>query len=260
MRLVTNPERMVIKETQRAHLYISLLGFGIVALFGISGALAVGVVIAASCPGGATSNLVAFLGKGNVALSITLTVVATILAVFTMPVFTELAISRQGLDEVGVSLPLLETILRLVVIVIIPVGIGMFIRARNARLAAKAETVVSVFGLVVLVALIVGITASLWEDVPTYLADAGPAMLLLSLLGLAIGLVAAARLDVPDRVAIAVEMGVKNSTIGILVATLVSPDFVYAVPSAVYGVLMYVTVAGVVLYGRRATRRHNARV
>lgn len=234
-------------------LLMPALGFVIVALFGLSGALAVGLIIAAASPGGATSNIVCYLGRANVALSIVLTVVASLVTVVTLPLFTEVAIDQQGLAVSGVELPVLDTILRLVAIVIVPVLIGMAVRARAPQSAARAERSISVFGAVVLAALIVGITVDLWEDVPTYLRQAGPAVIALNLGGIAVGLLVgrAAGLPLRDRLTLAIELGVKNATLGILIAGLVSTDFTYAVPSAAYGLLMYASAAALVVYGRR---------
>lgn len=230
-----------------------LLGFLVVALFGLSGALAVGVVIAATVPGGTTSNLIAYLGLANVALSIVLTVLASLVAIVTLPIVTELAIEQQGLTAQGIELPVLGTILQLVVIVLVPVVIGMVVRAKAPELAARGERLVSLFGAVVLVVLVVGITISLREDVPGYLVEAGPAVVALNLAGIGVGwlLGRGAGLSPQDRLTLAIELGVKNATIGILVAQLVSPDFVYAVPAAVYGVLMYVSAGGLVAAGRK---------
>lgn len=234
-------------------LVMPALGFVIVWLFGLSGALAVGLVIAAASPGGATSNVVCYLGRANVALSIVLTVVASLVTVLTLPLFTELAIDQQGLAVAGVELPVLGTILRLVVIVIVPVLLGMAVRARSPETAASAERYISAFGAIVLAALIVGITIDLWEDVPTYLRQAGPAVIALNLGGIAVGLLLgrAASLPLRDRLTLAIELGVKNATLGILIAGLVSTDFTYAVPSAAYGLLMYASAAALVVYGRR---------
>jgi bile acid:Na+ symporter, BASS family len=247
-----HPKGMVVGAFGQI-LIMPLLGFLVVMLFGLSGALAVGVVIVAACPGGATSNLICFLGRANVALSIALTVIASLITVVTLPLFTEFAIDWQGLAAAGVELPVVETILRLIVIVIIPVIIGMAIRNRNADLANRAERLVSLFGAIVLIALIVGITIDLWADVPTYLRQAGPAVVLLNVVGIIVGMVSGrlTGLSESDSLTLGMELGVKNATVGILIATLISADFTYAVPSAVYGLLMYASAAALVAYGRR---------
>ena len=234
------------------------LGFGIAAALSLDPVIAVGLVIAAACPGGTTSNLIAFLGQANVALSIVMTVIASVVTIVTLPLFAELALDWQPGVDGAVQVPLGRTIGLLVGVVLVPVLLGMMVRARNVALASRLERGVSIFGAVVLAALIVGIAVDLGDDVPVFLRQAGPAVLLLNLGGILLGFLSgrAAGLVWSDRLTLAIELGVKNSTLGILLATLLSSNFEYAVPSAVYGLLMYVSAAALAVVGRRHARLH----
>jgi bile acid:Na+ symporter, BASS family len=249
----SQPRGMVVGAVGQL-VVMPLLGLGIVWLLGLEGPIAIGVVIAAVIPGGTTSNIITFLSRANVALSIVLTVVASLVTVLTIPLVVEFAIDRFGTIDEVVELPVMRTIVQLVVIVLVPVLIGMAIRAKRVDLAGRIEKGVSAFGAVLLVLLIVAIAIELGSDVPVFLRAAGPAVILLNVSGLLVGglLAWVAGLPQGDRIAIAVELGVKNATLGILVATLLSPQPLYAAPSAVYGLLMYVSAALVVVYGRRA--------
>jgi bile acid:Na+ symporter, BASS family len=230
------------------------LGFAIAALLDLPPAIAVGLVICAACPGGTTSNLIAFLARANVALSIALTVIASILPIITLPLFANLAIAWQptALDA-DVVVPLARTIVLLVGIILVPVAIGMTVRRRAPERAERLEGVVSAFGGVVLVLLIVGIAISVRDEFLDLLAAAGPAVILLNLGGLAVGYAAAALAKLPagDRLTCAVELGIKNTTLGLLIALTVIGSEEVAIPAAVYGLLMYVSGAAVVAYGRR---------
>lgn len=253
-REAARPKGMVVGAAAQL-LLMPLLGLGIARLLDLEGAIAVGVVVAASVPGGTTSNVIAYLSRANVALSIVLTVVASLATVLTIPIVVELAIGRFAAGSEAVSLPVLRTIAQLVGIVLVPVLLGMFVRARSQRVAGRVERVVSAFGAVILVALIVGIALELGSDVPVFLRQAGPAVVLLNIGGLLIGggIAWVAGLPPRDRLTIAVELGVKNATLGILVGTLLSDaEPLYAAPSAVYGLLMYVSAALVVGLGRRS--------
>lgn len=235
-------------------LIMPALGFAVAALLALPPALAVGLVIAAACPGGTTSNLIAYLARANVALSIVLTVLASVATIVTLPLFVELALRWQpAASDVAVSVPVGRTVLLLVAIVLVPVSIGMVVRRRAPRRAAGLERIVSLVGAVVLVALIVGIAVAVRSQFWELLAAAGPAAILLNVGGLAVGygVAAAVGLAAADRLTTAVELGVKNSTLGILIAVTVIGSETMAVPSAVYGVLMYVSAAAVVTYGRR---------
>jgi bile acid:Na+ symporter, BASS family len=238
-------------------LVMPALGFAIAALLSLPPAIAVGLVIVAACPGGTTSNLVAYLCRANVALSIVLTVVASLITIVTLPIAANLALSWQpAASDVAISVPVLRTVVLLVGIVLVPVTIGMTVRRKAPARAASLETFVSAFGAIVLVALIVGIAISVRDEFWELLAAAGPAALLLNVAGIGAGIALGTLARVPkgDRLTFGVELGIKNSTLGILIAATVIGSERMAVPSAVYGLLMYVSAIALVAYGRRAAQ------
>jgi bile acid:Na+ symporter, BASS family len=247
------PKGMVVGAVAQLVL-MPAIGFGIAALLDLPPAIAVGLVICAACPGGTTSNLVAFLARANVALSIALTVIASIVTILTLPLFANLAISWQPTSvDADVVVPLARTIGLLVGIILVPVAIGMTVRRRSPARADALENHVSRFGAVVLVLLIAGIAYSVRDEIVELLIAAGPAVILLNVAGVALGYGAAtlAGLRFADRLTCAVELGIKNTTLGLLIALTIIGSETIAIPAAVYGLLMYVTGAAVVVYGRR---------
>lgn len=235
-------------------LVMPALGFAIVVLLDLPAELAVGLVIAAACPGGSTSNLFAYLARSNVALSIVLTVLASLATILTLPLYAGLALRRQPLpDDVVVTMPVGQTVTLLLAVVLVPVAIGMLVKARAPARAAALERGVSAFGAVVLVLLIIGIAYSVRSDIVELTTTAGPAALLLNLGGVAAGFLlgALARLSRADRVTVAIELGVKNTTLGILLAVSILGVEEVAVPSAVYGLLMYASAFALVGASRR---------
>ncbi len=233
-------------------LILPALGFLLAWGFGLSPALAVGLVILAACPGGATSNVITYLAKGNVALSIVVTAVASIATIMTLPLLVNQALSWQLGRSANVSMPVVDTIAMLVIIVLLPTGIGMLIRAKAPNLALRSEKMFNGFGAVVLLSLIVIISYGLRDQLVGLLIQAGPACLLLNTLGIGagIGIARLAGVAKEDQLAIAVELGIKNSTIGILVATTILHSQEMAIPSMVYGLTMYLFGAALVVYGR----------
>jgi BASS family bile acid:Na+ symporter len=233
-------------------LVLPALGFLLVWGLDLSPAIAVGLVILATCPGGATSNVITYLARGNVALSIVVTAVASIATIMTLPLFVNQALSWQFGRSANVSMPIVDTIAMLVIIVLLPTGIGMLIRAKAPNIAVRSEKALNGFGALVLLSLIVLISYGLRDQLVGLLVQAGPACLLLNLLGISAGLGIAriAGVAKADQLAIAVELGIKNSTIGILVATTILGSQEMAIPSMVYGLTMYLFGAGLVAYGR----------
>lgn len=147
-----------------------------------------------------------------------------------------------------------QTIALLVGIILVPVALGMMVRRRAPERAASLERAVSIFGGLVLLLLIVAIAWSVRDRFWALMAEAGPASILLNLGGVAVGYAAAAvaGLAPADRLTTGIELGVKNTTIGMLVAVTVVGSGAMAVPSAVYGLLMYASGFALVSVGRRA--------
>ncbi|WP_373090269.1 bile acid:sodium symporter family protein [Zhongshania sp.] len=233
-------------------LVLPALGFLVAWGLGLSPTIAVGLVILAACPGGATSNVITYLARGNVALSIVVTAIASIATIMTLPLLVTQALSWQLGRSAYVTMPVVDTIVMLVVIVLLPTGIGMLIRARAPIFAVRSEKTFNAFGAVVLLSLIVIISYGLRDQLLGLLIQAGPACILLNIVGIGAGLGIARLVGVakPDQLAIAVELGIKNSTIGILVATTILGSQEMAIPSMVYGLTMYLFGAGLVVFGR----------
>lgn len=228
------------------------LGFAIAALFDLPAATAVGLVIVAACPGGSTSNLVAYLARANVALSIVLTVISSVAVIATLPFYANIALDRYpAVSNVAIRVSVGRTILLLVAIVLIPVALGMTVRRKSPDRAASLERAVSLFGGIILVVLIVGIAFSVRDRIWELLTEAGPPAIVLNLSGIGVGLLIAALagLTQADRLTTGIELGVKNSTLGILIALTVAGSEELAIPSAVYGLLMYASAFALVAYG-----------
>ena len=197
-----------------------LLGFGLVYLLDIPSALAVGLIIIAACPGGTTSNLVAFMARGNVALSIMLTVICSLATIITLPIAVNIALDLYVDEATSVHLPVLRTVLMLMVLILIPVTIGMLFRRWKPVLAIKADKLVGAFGAVVLLALIISICISNADQLGTLLANSGPACLALNVGGIILGMLSGRIFRISDRdaITISVELGIKNGTLGMLIA------------------------------------------
>jgi len=152
-----------------------------------------------------------------------------------------------------IYLPLDRTIGTLVLIVLLPIAIGMGLKSRYPAQAHRAESAVSVFGGVVLAALVVAIVYGVRNEIGSLLTQAGPATVTLILLGIAVGLVAGrlAGLTQRESMAVAMELGIKNATIGLLITVNLIGSEAMSIPSAVYGVLMFFFGFLLILLGRR---------
>jgi bile acid:Na+ symporter, BASS family len=233
---------------------LPVLGFAIAAALQLPAPIAVGLVICAACPGGTVSNLMAHLARANVALSVVLTVIASVGTIFTLPLAANLALQWQPSSfHTTVSVPPGRTLGLLLGVVLVPAAIGMTIRRRAPRSAQRLERRVNQLGTTLLVVLVVGLSISLHDRIWELASLVGPSALLLNLGGVAIGfgVAALARLSLRDQLACAIEMGTKNVALGMVVAITILRSEATALPTAMYGLFMYMSGALLVLFGVR---------
>ena len=228
--------------------------FGLVVLFGLEGALAVGMMLLVAAPGGITANLFSHLAGGDVALNITLTAINSVLAAFTLPAVVALATWKFMGDQAAIGLQLGKFV-QVLAIVLIPVAIGLWTRHRFSAWADRMHRRVSIASAAVLVLVILGAVAQAFDVLVANLDKLGGIALLLSVLSLTVGYFVPRLFRVSRRQAIAsaMEIGIHNVTVAIIVAVSVIGNEVMAAPAAVYGVLMFVPAAVVAyLLSRRA--------
>ncbi len=245
------PKGMIVGTVAQI-LVMPLIAFMLATLLAVPPAIAVGLVIIAACPGGTTSNLFVLLSRGNIALSIVLTVSASLITILTLPLFTNIALQHYMGTEEDIVLPVWKTVGMLIGIVLFPVTIGMVVRTRKPEVARKAESIVSIFGGIVLAVLIVALVYGVRDQIWELLKQAGPATILLNLAGIGLGLAAGrvAGLSQRESLAVAVELGVKNGTIALMVTLTLLESSAMSIPAAVYGVLMFPIGFVLAMYGR----------
>lgn len=235
-------------------LLVPAIGIAVAMAMDLPPIMALGLVLVAACPGGSTSNLVTYLARGNVALSIILTVVASLVVIVTLPGWLDVA-GRilPGATGLSVTVPLGQTFGLLVGVILVPVAIGMAIKAKKPALAAKLERGMSVLGALVLLLAIAAVAVDLGGEIVDMVIAVGPAVLVFNVAVILAGgaLAWVARVDRASQLALAVEYGIKNSTLGLVIALTVVRDDEFAVPAAVYSIVMYVTAVAVIAIGRR---------
>jgi bile acid:Na+ symporter, BASS family len=217
-----------------------LLAFAAAELFGLDPILAVGLVILGASPGGVLANLMTHLARGETALSVTMTAISSIAAVATVPVYLSLAVNHFDAD-IGTHVSILSTVALVFAITIIPLSIGMTYRARRPEHAADLEPRLKRAALIAFIGIIAGAVATEWDKVIDSFTVVAPAALALNVAAMSISFAVAHVAGLPDRqsTAIAMELGLHNSTITIAVATSITTEL--AIPAAVYSVFMWLT-------------------
>jgi len=228
--------------------FIALL---VAVLFKLPPELAVGLMIISFAPGGATSNLFTNLGKGDVALSISLTAVTSLITPFTLPLFTVLAMNYFMGNGEAFELPVLKIIMQLVAISVVPVMMGMLVLSKWQNAARKADAVIRVFSIVFLFLIIAAIILDNKTQMADFFLATGLATLTLNILVLALGygLALFFKLSRAQAVSIGYEVGLQNGTLALLVAGTLIGNSTMMIPAVTYSILMFFTgfLFGVIL-------------
>lgn len=246
-RVVIYPKSVVIGLLAQL-IILPIVGFGIASLFPIEPALAVGIMILVACPGGPTSNMITFLAGGDVALSVTLTAISSLITVFTIPVVVNFSMQTFLATGTNLQLPLISTVVQIALITLLPVSIGMIINRYAPRIAAKADNPVKWLSLFFLALVITGVLLRERNNFISYVIDVGWVTLVLNLLTMALGFTIGTLTQLGEKsaIAITVEVGIQNGTLAIVIAA--SPTFLnnprMAIPAAIYSLLMFVTGIG----------------
>lgn len=228
---------------------LPMIAFLIASLFPMDPYFKIGIIIIAACPGGATSNLITHLLKGNVALSISLTAVNSIITLITIPLIISLGLFAFNSTGEYLHLPVLDTIFRVFLITVLPVFIGLFINHRKPEFTTKLELPLKII-MPVLLGLVYVFAAFEKDQETTYEAvnifqqySILPYVLLLNIAGMTIGLVIAKlfRYGKKIQITFAVEIGIQNSVLAITIAS--SESFLnngmMAVPAFYYGLFTF---------------------
>lgn len=223
--------------------------------FGLRGELAVGLMILSFCPGGVTSNMISKFARGDVALSVTLTAVVSLLSILTVPVFTAIAV-RHFMGDAAPDVSVAALAVAMFVITTLPVALGLAMRHLAPGFAARIEPGLSALAALLFVLIVLAALAGNWSVFTENLARLGPALISMNaaLMLLGLGIAAAAGLAWQTRKTISIEVGIQNATLGITLAGLISGQAsgfsAYALPSAVYGITMYLVALPFVLWMR----------
>ena len=219
-----------------------LLAFTMAELYGLPPELAVGLVLLGASPGGMLANMLTHLSRGDTALSVTMTAISSVGAVITVPLYLGLATDHFGAGDVGEA-SMGGVVALVFAITIVPVAIGMTLRQRWPERVAVAYPRVRAASLALFGAVVIGAIASEYDTVAENLEEVAGAALTLNVTAMAIAFLTSklARLDSRQSTAIALELGVHNSTLAIAVGASLASEL--TIPAAVYSSFMVVTGA-----------------
>jgi len=224
-------------------LFLPLIAILIIYFTELKGELAIGLFVLSLCPGGATSNLFSYLAKADVGLSVSLTAVIGFITPFTIPFLTAWAIHYYGSNQENLELPILITWLKLIIITVLPVLIGMLIRAKKQNFALKVQPIISWFSISVLVLVILAICSKMGSKLIEFTLLAGPAVIILNIATMAFAFFMGKFFLDNDAQArtITLEVGLQNGTLALLITSTMLQNSTMSIPPSIYGLFMFIS-------------------
>ena len=242
LRVINNPKDFTIGFICQLIL-LPIVAYVLVLILRLPAEIAIGLMIIAAAPGGVTSNVLTKFANGDVALSISLTAVISLISIVSVPFIVLTSANFIGVKEVSSDITMTGIALKMALVVTVPVIIGMIIRgfAENF-ISSNINTINRITGLLFLV-----VFAAIWieerNNIFNYLAQAGFAVLVLNVLMMTLAFYIAKffATGISQRKCISLECGLQNGTLAVFVATQIFNDVAYMVPTAAYALIMYVT-------------------
>ena len=221
---------------------LPIVALGIALILDLPAPIAIGLMIIAAAPGGVTSNVLTKFANGDVALSISLTAVVSLISIISVPFVVITSADILGVT-ISTNVSMVGIALKMALVVTIPVIIGMVIRgfAENFILS-KINIINKITGW-----LFVFVFAAIWieekDNILNYLAEAGLAVLILNVVMMTLAYFIAKKFvsGVAQQKCIALECGLQNGTLAVFVATLMFDQVAYVIPTAAYALIMYIT-------------------
>jgi len=242
IRVIKQPKDFLIGLLSQIIL-LPIVAFIIIKIWPISPELAIGVMIIASAPGGVTSNILTSLARGDVALSISLTAVISLLSVLTVPFVVLTSVDLLGLNNITENISLQSMAIQMFLIVAAPTFLGMIIRKYANNFTLKFEPTAKKISVALFIVVLIGAILSEKENLVNYFAQAGLITLLLNILMmiLAYNLAKIFGSGSQQKKAISIECGLQNGTLAIFVGTVLFGGGVYIIPAATYSLIMFLT-------------------
>ena len=252
LRVIKQPKDFFVGAISQIVL-LPVIAFILVSIWPISPELAIGVMIIAAAPGGVTSNILTSFAKGDVALSVSLTAIISLLCVVTVPFIIVTSLVLLGLDNTIQNISLTSMAVSMFLIVTVPVIIGMIFRKFASNVALKFEPIAKKISMVLFVIVLLGAILAEKDNIVSYFADAGLITLVLNIVMMIFAFYVAQFLGTGNsqKKCIAIECGLQNGTLAIFVGTTLFGGGAYVIPAATYSLIMFATSLIFVFFVRK---------
>jgi len=231
---------------------LPVIAFGLILIIPMPIEIAMGVMIIAAAPGGVTSNVLTKFANGDVALSVSLTAVVSILAIFIVPLIVFNSANFIGV-EITKDISMASIAVKMFFVVTVPVLFGMIVRSLMTDFIISKTLIIQRLSIILFLIVFISIWIEEWDRIVSFIARAGLVTGILNLVMIFVGYYVAKMFasGVPQRRCISLECGLQNGTLAVVVATQLFDEMVFMVPTAAYALIMFVTSIFFVLIVRK---------
>ncbi|MDB9802767.1 bile acid:sodium symporter family protein [Pelagibacteraceae bacterium] len=231
---------------------LPIIAFGLILIIPMPIEIAMGVMIIAAAPGGVTSNVLTKFANGDVALSVSLTAVVSLLAIFIVPLIVFNSANFIGV-EITKEISMASIAVKMFFVVTVPVLFGMIVRSLMTDFIISKTLIIQRLSIILFLIVFISIWVEEWDRIVSFIARAGLVTGILNLVMIFVGYYVAKMFasGVPQRRCISLECGLQNGTLAVVVATQLFDEMVFMVPTAAYALIMFVTSIFFVLIVRK---------
>ena len=222
---------------------LPIIAFILIKIIPMPVEIALGVMIIAAAPGGVTSNVLTKFANGDVALSVTLTAVVSIISIFSVPFIIFKSADLLGVNEINKNISIFSMSLKMFLVVTVPVLFGMIVRSLMTDFIISKTLIIQRLSVILFLIVFISIWVEEWDRIVSFIAKAGLVSLILNLVMIFLGYYIAKYLTsgIAQRKCISLECGLQNGTLAVFVSTQLFDQIIYMVPTAAYALIMFVT-------------------
>ena len=222
---------------------LPIIAFLLLKIFNLPLEIALGVMIIAAAPGGVTSNVLTKFANGDVALSISLTAIISLISIISVPFIVFKSAELLEVAEISKEISMIGISMKMFLVVTLPVLIGMLIRKFATNFVMSKSQLIERISVLLFVIVFAAIWVEEWENIMGYIKQAGLITLVLNIVMMFIGYYVAKFLasGVSQRKSISLECGLQNGTLAVFVASQLFSDITYLIPTATYAIVMFIT-------------------
>tara|TARA_B100001175_G_C19489094_1_gene631562 strand:+ start:766 stop:1614 length:849 start_codon:yes stop_codon:yes gene_type:complete len=234
-------------------LLLPFIAFLLLKIFNLPTEIALGVMIIAAAPGGVTSNVLTKFANGDVALSISLTAIISLISIFSVPFIVFKSADLLKVSEISNEISMIGISMKMFLVVTMPVIIGMLIRKFATNFVTSRSKLIERFSVILFVIVFAAIWIEEWKNILSYIQQAGLITLVLNITMMIIGYYVAKLFTsgIEQRKSISLECGLQNGTLAVFVSSQLFNDITYLIPTATYAIIMFLTSLIFVFFVRK---------